>query len=176
MAITHLSLVNQKLVYASTLITMATAHGEPASTTQRLELQALMDSAVLHLALAYGFYLRELGENYHIKGLSHISQAGQLAAALAETNKSPSEAQELIDLEQNAQSWLSQMLVASTTLHCSPVPPKPQKAFPIDGLINILDVSDTPETSPSVNPSALGTWLAEFRTLVLRQRETSAEY
>jgi hypothetical protein len=176
MAITHLSLVNQKLVYANTLIAMATAHGEPASTTQRLELQALIDSAVLHLALAYGFYLRELGENYRIKGLVHINQAKQLAAALADANKSPSEAQELVDLEQEPQSWLSLMLAANTALHRSPEPLKPQKAFPSDGLISTLDVSDTPDSLPAVDPAVLAVWLVEFRTLVLRQRETSAEY
>lgn len=176
MAITHLSLVNQTLVNAGTLLGMLTALGVPETTSQRLQHRVLMDSSVLHLARAYGFYLRELGENYRIKGLAHISRADQLALALLNVDKSPSEAQELVALEKDAQSWLSQMLAADLALHASPEQPKPAKAFTPEGLISVVDMSDEITLSPSLDLALLELWLAEFRSLILRQRETSAEY
>lgn len=175
MAISHLSIVNQKLVYAGTLLGLATAIN-PSSTPERLKLQALVDSALLHLGLAYVFYLRELGENYRLKHLSSINRAEQLAVALAAANKSPSEAQELILLEQDSQSWLNAVLAAYDSLQRSPEPEKVQKAFPVDGLISVVDVSDAVEQSSPVSANHLAIWLSEFRALVVRQRDTSAEF
>jgi hypothetical protein len=176
MAISHLSIVNQKLVHAGTLLAMASASGAPSSTAERLKSRALIDSAVLHLGLAYIFYLRELGENYRIKGLAQINNAAQLAAALESANKSPSEARELMSLEQDQHTWLHQMLAAHALLQRSPEPEKPQKAFPSGQFIQLVEVTDTPEGPVPLESARVSGWLAEFRTLIIRQRDTSAEF
>lgn len=176
MAISHLVLVNQKLAHTGTLLGLASEVGSQTSAAGRLKIRALIDSAILHMGLAYVFYLRELGETYRIKNLTQINQASQLATALANANKSPSEAQELVGLEQDAQSWLYQLLAAYTAMQRSPEPEKVQKAFPVEGLISIVDVSDAPEPLPAPDAGQVENWLAEFRALVLRQRDTSAEF
>ena len=176
MATSHLVLVNQKLVHAGTLLGLVSEIGSPIPTAGRLKIRALVDSAILHMGLAYIFYLRELGETYRIKNLNGINQASQLAAALANANKSPSEAQELTGLEQDAQSWLYQLQAAYTAMQRSPEPEKIQKAFPVEGLISVVDVSDTSELLPPPDAGQVANWLSEFRALVLRQRDTSAEF
>lgn len=176
MAISHLSIVNQKFVHAGTLLGLASTLKSPTSTSQRLQLRALLDSTILHLGLAYVFYLRELGENYRIKNLDQIDLTSQLVSALAGANKSPSEAQELISLEQDVQSWLHHMLSAHAALRRSPEPEKVKKAFPVDGLISIVDISDSAEPVSAAGVGEITAWLTEFRALVLRQRDTSAEF
>lgn len=176
MAITHISLVNQKLVYAGSLMALAASQGEPATTNQRLQRRALEDSVLLQLALAYRFYLRELGENYRLKQLNHISDAAGLVSALVAANKSPSEAQELLDLEQSSGSWLAQLLAAADSLYRSPEPQKPAKAFVDANTIALVDVTGQDSPDHPLSLDGLGFWLAEFRNLILRQRETSAEY
>jgi hypothetical protein len=176
MAISHLAIVNQKLVHASTLVSLVTSVDSRSSTSERLKYRALVDSAILQLELAYVFYLRELGENYRIKNLARINRASQLADALAGANKSPSEAQELVTLEQDQQSWLCQMLAAYAGLLRSPEPEKIKKAFPVEGMISVVDISETTETLPPPDIAQVTIWLTEFRALVIRQRDTSAEF
>ena len=176
MAITHISLVNQRLVYAGTLMTLAANQGELTTTSQRLERRALEDSVLMQLELAYRFYLRELGENYRLKQLNQISGATGLVSALIAANKSPSEAQELLDLEQSPDSWLAQLLAAANSLSRSPEPQKPAKAFVDANTIALVDVTGQESPDQPLSLDGLGFWLAEFRSLILRQRETSAEY
>lgn len=176
MAISHLALVNQKLLHAVTLLGLATEVESPSSISGRLKMRALVDSVVLQMGLAYVFYLRELGETYRIKNLEQIHQASQLATALANANKSPSEAEELISLEQEPQSWLHQLRASYAAMQRSPEPEKVHKAFPVDGLISLVDISDAAEPLPPVAADQAAAWLSEFRALVLRQRDTSAEF
>ena len=176
MAITHISLVNQKLVYAGTLIALATGQGEPLTTSQRLVRRALEDSVLMQLELAYRFYLRELGENYQLKQFNQISDAAGLVATLVAANKSPSEAQELFELERTPGSWLAQLLAAASGLSRSPEPQKPAKAFVDANTIALVDVTGQDSPDEPLSLDDLSSWLAEFRNLILRQRETSAEY
>lgn len=172
MAVTHLSLVNQKLAYAGRLLGLAEQPGRSA-----LEVQALLASAVMQQALAYRFYLRELGEIYQLKLLASIFNATQLQEALVQANRSPAEAEELVQLEGNTSSWLAQLLALNRAQEASPAPQATPKAFVGDGLINLVNISA--EQEPDAAPLAceqLVEYLTAFRQLVLRQRQTSAEY
>lgn len=172
MAITHLSLVNQKLAYAKATLSLATD-----DNLGRLQQQALVDACVFHLVSAYRFYLRELGENYRVKNLMAINDSKQLMIALSALDKAPSEATELVTLEAEAQSWLAQLLAYFESLQQSPTVMKEAKAFVSDELIQAVDITNAP-TEPSPPPTAndLTAALDNFRQLVQRQRETSAEY
>ena len=50
MANASLSRVNQKLAYARALLKRASVSGHPTSAAERLQLQALLDAVVFHLA------------------------------------------------------------------------------------------------------------------------------
>ncbi|ACE82990.1 DUF6586 family protein [Cellvibrio japonicus] len=178
MANKHLSLVNQKIAYAGTLIAMAAAL-DSLQSSQRIQQRALEDGALMHLGLAYTFYLRELGENYHLKNVALIQDVVNLVDVLSQAGKSPAEAEELLHLGSDSGSWLAQMLRAVRDLSSSPAPEKPQKAFPQgDNLIAVVDIASSERDSvdSSVSGVLLESWVKEFRQLVLRQRETSAEY
>ncbi len=174
MAITHISLVNQKLAYVKALeaLLVADEHG-----LSRLQQQALIDACVFHLVSAYRFYLRELGENYRVKNLALINNIEQLIIALNAIDKSPSEAAEIAMLEAEAESWLASLLSYYDLLQQSPVAVKEAKAFPSDGLIQVVDLTETPSTSASpLTTHHITAALNSFRHLIQRQRETSAEY
>lgn len=173
MAITHMSLVNQKFAYAKATLGLLTTTGDMG----RLPQQALIDACVFHLVSAYRFYLRELAENYRVKNLASIDNIQQLINALAAIDKTPSEATELVTLEAAAGSWLAQLLVYFDSLQQSPAVVKEPKAFASDLLIPVVNISDTP-SAPSAAPTAEGLREAmdNFRQLIQRQRETSAEY
>lgn len=174
MAITHISLVNQKLAYVKALeaLLVADEHG-----LSRLQQQALIDASVFHLVSAYRFYLRELGENYRVKNLALINNIEQLISALNAIDKSPSEAAEIAMLEAQAESWLASLLSYYDLLQQSPVAVKEAKAFPSDGLIQVVDLTEMPSTSASpLTTHDITATLNSFRNLIQRQRETSAEY
>lgn len=173
MAITHISLVNQKLAYSKATLGLLTSMSEPS----RLQQQALIDACVFHLVSGYRFYLRELGENYRVKNLASINNTQQLLNALTAIDKVPSEATELAALEAETASWLGQLLGYFDALHQSPTIVKEAKAFMSDTLIQAVDVTDAQaEASPPPNANELAAALDHFRQLIQRQRETSAEY
>lgn len=171
MAITHISLVNQKLAYAKATLGLLTSMSEPS----RLQQQALIDACVFHLVSGYRFYLRELGENYRVKNLALITNIQQLINALTAIDKTPSEATELATLEAAPESWLAQLLGYFDVLQQSPAIVKEAKAFESEVLIQAVDVTDTQASSPP-NTKELAMALDNFRQLIQRQRETSAEY
>jgi len=171
MAITHISLVNQKLAYAKATLGLLTSLSE----LSRLQQQALIDACVFHLVSGYRFYLRELGENYRVKNLPLINNTQQLINALTAIDKIPSEATELATLETSTESWLAQLLEYFDVLQQSPAIVKEAKAFESEVLIQAVDVTDTQASSPP-NTSDLALALDNFRQLIQRQRETSAEY
>jgi len=174
MAITHLSLVNQKFAYAKSMLGLL-AEGE--GTHSRLQQQALIDACVFHCVSAYRFYVRELGENYRVKNLAAIHSAQLLVDALFVMDKSPSEASELAELEVDSESWLGHLLGYFNQLQQSPSAPKEAKAFVSDTLIQAVDITEASlESFAAPTISDLTSALDSFRQLIQRQRETSAEY
>lgn len=173
MSISHLSLVNQKLAYASAIIRLLNEH--PAR--QPLEHQALVDAAVFHLAMGLHFYLRELAEHHRIKNLSAINSVQDLVAALQQSDSVSSESSELLSLAQTSDAWLNQLTGYYAQLSKSPEKPKEKKAFGQENLIALLELTEIDETPLlKLTPELLASWLDSFRALVVRQRDTSAEY
>ena len=73
MANASLSRVNQKLAYARALLKRASVSGHPTSAAERLQLQALLDAVVFHLACGFHHYLREVAENYRVADVAEIN-------------------------------------------------------------------------------------------------------
>lgn len=177
MSISHLSLVNQKLAFASSIV--VTLNTTPSSTTsaQKLHWQALGDAVVFHLSTALHFYLRELAENYRLKNLTSINSVQDLISALSDADKASSESSELLELIQSNDSWLSQLTRYHEHISKSPQQPKEKKAFEQENLIVAIELTEVESELPiQLNPNLLASWLESFRALVMRQRDTSAEY
>lgn len=173
MSITHLSLVNQKLAYASAIIKLLSA----PHTSQKLEQQALADAAAFHLAMGLHFYLRELAEHHRIKNLSTINSVLDLVTALQQFDSVSSESSELLSLAQTNDTWLNQLTGYYAQLSKSPEKPKEKKAFGQENLIELLELTEIDESPQlKLTPELLASWLDNFRALVVRQRDTSAEY
>jgi hypothetical protein len=170
MSISHLSLVNQKLAHAGAIISLL----NESQSRQKLERQALFDAAVFHLQLGLHFYLRELADYHRIKNLSKIDSVQGLLLAMHEADRVSSEASELASLSEVGDSWLSQLSGAYAQLFKSPEKAKEKKAFGHEGLIELREVD---ENAPIVfSPEHLDSWLNSFKALVIRQRNTCAEY
>lgn len=173
MAISYLSLTNQKLAYAQAII----RNLESPTAKQKLESCALYDAAVFHLAVALHFYLRELAEHGGIKNLAAINSIEDLVKALQQINRSSAEVAELYRLQGTANNWLHDLTGYYDQVFQSPEKPKEKKSFVQENRIELIELSDTDrQTQLELTPKLLSSWLNEFRALVTRQRETNAEY
>lgn len=174
MAISHLSLVNQKLALANSLIANLNGAWEKSTSLER---KALADAAVFHLAMAVHFYTRELAELQRIKNLSSINSLENLATALEQMDKSSSEASELLMLLHTTDTWLNQLIGYYKQLFQSPEKPKEKKAFGSESAIEFIELTEVESVAPlQLTPEHLVAWLDNFRALIKRQRETGAEY
>lgn len=177
MSISHLSLVNQKLAYASAVVALLNSSNYAPKIRSRLQQQALGDAVVFHMATALHFYLRELADHHHIKNLSAIHSVQDLAAILQQADRASSESSELLSLVQTRGTWLNQLTLYYNQLSKSPEKPKEKKAFGHENLIELVELTDAEELPAlHLTPELLTAWLDSFRALVIRQRETSAEY
>jgi hypothetical protein len=174
MSINHLALVNQKLAYANFMITQLKVI-EPSAN--KLHFAALADAAVFHLSMAAHFYVREIAERYYIKELARINSVEQLIGAMERADRVSSESVELLSLAQDADSWLGQLTGYYRVLSESPERPKEKKAFVQENLIELVELTESEGKLP-VQPTyaMLNAWLGEFKALVIRHRNTSAEY
>lgn len=177
MSISHLSLVNQKLAYASSVITLLNTDDLAPKVGGRLRQAALVDAVVFHLVMALRFYFRELAEHHHIKNLSTIDSVQDLVAVLQQADKVSSESSELLALSQTSGTWLNQLTCYYDELCKSPEKPKEKKAFGYENRIELVELHEVDE-SPALQLTTglLITWLDSFRALAVRQRETSAEF
>lgn len=177
MSISHLSLVNQKLAYANALITLINTLNSAPQTGSKLQLQALADGALFHLSMAVKFYLRELAEHHHIKNVSAINSVQDLVEVLRQADRVSSESSELLSLARTKGAWLNQLEHYYSQLSKSPEKPKEKKAFGNENLIELVELAESDGfLSLQLTAELLTSWLDSFRTLIIRQRETSAEY
>ncbi len=172
---THLSLVNQKLGFASTLLLLA-ADSELISVGS-LRCRAIQESILLHLYTAFHFYQRELAELNGIKMPELIGSMDSLVNGLNQLGKQPSEVLELQSICAEKGSWLNQLLNHYKLIFISPPKAVEKKAFVQEGMIELVDVSqDAIEVNAELDLKILAEWLNEFKALILRHRETGAEY
>jgi len=177
MSISHLSLVNQKLAFASALLTNLNPVTTALTTTQKLQQKALTDAVVFHLITALHFYTRELAELQRVKNLSAINSVRDLVIALEQMEGASSEVSELLALTQTDNAWLSQLTGYYRQLFQSPEKPKERKSFGQENLIEFVELTEAEGQTPlQLTPELLVSWLDSFRALVARQRETNAEY
>lgn len=173
----HIALVNQKIGFAAALLSLSEALMDTVSNKQKQQQQALYEAAALHLYTAFHFYLRELAENNNVKKPEAITSITALVDALDQLGKSPSEVAELKRLIEHPESWLSKLLKYRDAVFKSPIKKIEKKAFETEKFIELIDLTqDEKLISIELDSILLTCWLDEFKTLVLRQRETGAEY
>lgn len=177
MTISHLSLVNQKLAYANVIIRNLEDSTSAINAAQKLNQQALGDAVVFHLMTALHFYLRELAEHQSIKNLSAINSTQDLIESLEQADRISSESIELHALSQTPGSWLCQLLNYHDHLLQSPKKRKEKKSFGQENLIVLVELTEAEDQAPlALSKDALKSWLSSFHDLIIRQRETSAEF
>jgi hypothetical protein len=171
---THLSLVNQKLGFATAILAQIKSTSNIGK--HKLLHQALCESILLHLYSAYLFYLRELAENNKVDNVGTISSLKTLTTLLGQIERHPSEVAELVNLTEQPNTWLSKLLSHYMEVFQSPLKPKEKKAFDSDNFIAIVDLSRREPDLKELDPDLLSYWVSEFKLLIVRQRETGAEY
>jgi|GEM_PF-462382 len=177
MAISHLSLVNQKLAFASSIITALSTYPDATTAAQKIQRQALGDAAVFHLSMGLHFYVRELAEHHQIKNVGSINSIQDLISTLSEVDKASPESFELVELAELKGCWLNQLTHYYDQLSKSPEKSKEKKAFAQENLIAAVELTEAESQLPvQLTSELLGSWLESFRVLVMRQRETSTEY
>ncbi len=167
-----ISLVNQKLAYARSLMAAVDVLGEPGNARQRLDAQALLDATAFHLLCAYRHYLRELAEGYMVPAVASINSEDDLLSALAALGKTPNEATELKNLSRDSNSWLAQLQGCYQACWQLPGEPSPASV----GRIALVDLDKPVASDPVITAGRLREWYTEFNQLIARQRESSVEY
>jgi hypothetical protein len=171
MANLSLTRVNQKLAQAKVLLSDVV--DESLTPIHR---NSIMEAAAFHLVSAYQHYLRELTEIYGLKHAMGVRTELDLIKAFEAAIKHPAEAEELLVLRGDKNSWLTQLQNYYDSLW---QPPQSAELSvneeSSDQLIRVVNV-DVVTDVPPVNIEVIKHWHAEFVALVLRQRETSAEF
>jgi len=165
MANLSLTRVNQKLAQAKLLIS-----GLDEDSLKLIHRNALLEASAFHLVCAYQHYVREIAETYGLKHAIGLKDETDLMKAFEAAKKHPAEAEELVALRLNASSWLARLQNYYDSLWQVPKSVSPHAT---EGLINLVDVD---KVVIRVTIGLIQEWHSEFVALVLRQRETSAEF
>ncbi|GGY71587.1 hypothetical protein GCM10011613_15490 [Cellvibrio zantedeschiae] len=161
-----LTRVNQKLIQAKILL-----QGVDEESLSPVHRNSLLEAAAFHLVCAHQHYLREIAETYGLKNIIALRSEHDLITAFNAARKYPAEAQELEDLRKDPASWLSQLQAYYDSLWRIPVRPDTQES---ENLISLVDTESI--AIPEISLSVVRAWQTDFTALVLRQRETSAEF
>jgi hypothetical protein len=171
MANLSLTRVNQKLAQAKILLSDIV--DESLIPIHR---NSIMEAAAFHLVCAYQHYLRELAEVYGLKHAIAIHTELDLTNAFEVATKHPAEADELLALRSDTNSWLAQLQGYYDSLWQLPRQVISQAdAESNDNLINMVNLDAVVDQQP-VSLESIKRWHGEFIALVVRQRETSAEF
>lgn len=165
MAASLTSLVNQRLACASLLL------GDVQGARSATHHKALLDACLMHLCCAYQFYVRELAQYYGVKSVELLTDESEVAEALATMGKTPAEIQELQNLAEQPDSWLSRTRLYYHGLW--EMPTNNQQASPAQGMIAVknIDVSELPE----VDAPIISELLHALQEVITRHRETALE-
>ncbi len=166
MANLSLTRVNQKLMQAKQLLQVV-----DVNSLTPVHLNALLEAAAFHLMCAYQHYLREIAETYGLKNVVVVRSEDDLIGAFEAAKKYPSDAEELATLRKDANAWLVQLQRYYDSLWRLPVVSENRDS---DNLISLVDIDSV--DAIDVDLAVIQGWQREFTALVLRQRETSAEF
>ncbi len=162
---TYLSAVNQKLLFARQLL----SHADSKKSQQQGT--ALSQSVAVQLHQAWLWHCRNVAETYKLQELDCVDCANTLVELLAGQGKTPSEATELQNLQNDPESWLSELLNAHQHIYLLPTIRKAE--MDVDRLPMI--VIDAPEAVDwSIERAQF--WLSNLQELVERQREMMIEF
>lgn len=165
MVSSYLSAVNQKLLFSRQLLSNAD------SKKSQQQGAALCQSVAVQLHQAWLWHCRAVAESYKLKTLDSVSCANTLVDLLAEQGKTPGEATELQNLQNDSESWVSEMLKAHNYVYRLPTIRKAE--MDIDRLPMIA--VDAPEMVDwSLERAQI--WLHNMQELVERQREMMIEF
>ncbi|MGB0450189.1 MAG: DUF6586 family protein, partial [Porticoccaceae bacterium] len=132
---------------------------------------ALTQSVAVQLHQAWLWHCRNVAETYKLQELDSVNCANTLVELLSEQGKTPGEATELQNLQNDPQSWVSELLKAHRYTYLLPTIRKAEMDADRLPLIAI----DTPEVVDwSVERAQL--WLANMQELIERQREMMVEF
>ena len=162
--------VNQKLYFCDLLLQQVdrnlTHVVGPAANLQL----ALCQSALFQLEVAYRLYLREVATTYRHRAAESISSVEGLIAAMESIGQSPSEAEELANLEADKGSWLANLLNARDRL----LEVQPQEVVNAASPIAVVQIEQG-EDRHELSVDLLNEWLEAFRSLIERHREHMIE-
>jgi len=174
MANISLTRVNQKLAQVRALL-----DGVDVNNLTSVHCNALKEAAAFHLVCAYQHYLREIAETYWLKNVSGIRTESDLSEAFLAAKKHPAEAEELISLRKNTNSWLAQLHRYYDALWVVPVSTAlatvSEESQENEIIISAVNIDPRFDISQVDIPLILA-WHTDFLALVKRQRETSAEF
>ena len=174
----YLSAVNQKLFFCNLLLKqdkLASQESRKEKQSGHLEI-ALCQSALYQLEVGYRHYLREIAATYQFKAPEILSTAKELASALSSINKHPAEAQEILGLLEQNNSWLSTLLGSHQQLSTlSPqVKSSEQTDTLFDSQIAVVEVKQLDECV-ELSHKTLTNWHQSFVEMVNRHRELMVE-
>jgi hypothetical protein len=164
-----LTRVNQKLAQAKALFDDI---DKTALTSIRLN--SRKEAAAFHLICAYYHYLHEIAETYWLKNSTGIQTEADLIAAFLIAKKHPAEAEELVGLRKDENSWLGQLHAYYESLWSVPAI-APNHTQSDESLVKIVNL-DSSFDLIQVDLTLIASWHENFTALVMRQRETSAEF
>jgi hypothetical protein len=166
MANLSLTRVNQKLMQAKQLLQVV-----DVNSLTPIHRNALLEGAAFHLMCAYQHYLREIAETYGLKNVVVLRSEDDLLGAFEAAKKYPAEAEELVALRKDAKSWLVQLQSYYDSLWRLPIVNESRDS---NNLISLVDMDSVDLID--INLGVIQGWQHDFTALVLRQRETSAEF
>ncbi|MDG1818701.1 MAG: hypothetical protein P8H31_02620 [Porticoccaceae bacterium] len=161
----YLSAVNQKLLFARQLLAQAD------SKTGQQQGTALAQSVAVQLNQAWLWHCRNVAETYKLQELDSVVCANTLVELLAAQGKTPGEATELQNLQNDPHSWASELLKAHQYIYRLPTIRKAE--MDVDRLPMIA--VDAPEVVDwSLERAEI--WLSRMQEVVERQREMMVEF
>ncbi len=164
-----LTRVNQKLAQARALLQVI---DESALTP--LSLNSIQEAVAFHLICAYQHYLCEIAEVYWLKNVAAIRTESDLITAFYAAKKHPAEAEELLVLRTEKNSWLAQLHIYYESLWLVPVITLSDTQQD-DRFINVVNLESNFDVA-SVDLALIDSWHLALLALITRQRQTSAEF
>ena len=166
---THISAVNQKLVFARQLLHMLDVGGSSVSSTHQIA--ATAQSVAVQLHQAWFWHCRNIAEGYKLQDLESVTDGDSLVALLAKQGKCPGEAVELQTLQHDPNSWLSELLLAHKNIYLLPVVRKAE--MDVDRL-PIISLDGPAVVEWTIEAAQL--WLQSLQELIDRHREMMIEF
>ncbi|KIP96547.1 MULTISPECIES: DUF6586 family protein [Pseudomonas] len=164
---------NQKIFYAGLSLESWRKAEEGRAMNAQALVQAEREATLFHL---YGALL---GLCHEIAGFYRLPNSGAARAELLLDRQNLAaaptpELAELVELSENAHTWLGQLLAAHAQLFKPPRPPREAKADP--GATSLIEAVSLDEELPVLERETLESWRQELKALAQRFRVGLSEW